>query len=142
MNETPRPDSQGAKEYFRNKITYTTGPVELSRMLEAGEDVVVIDVREAEDYAKGHIAGSINLPHDDWPSRGGLRKDRTNIVLCYSHVCHLAAKACFEFASDGYPVMEMDGGFKAWKEHDLKIEKGQPSGAPRATTLKHSTPRM
>jgi len=139
MNETPERDPQGAKGYFRNKITYTTGPVELNHMLYAGEDIVIIDVRAAEDYAKGHIPGSVNLPYDRWQFREGLRKDRTNVVLCYSHVCHLAAKACYEFADAGYPVMEMDGGFRAWKEHDLKIEKGaaQQYDASRGTTLTH-----
>lgn len=143
MNEVPRPDPQGAKEYFQNKMSYTTGPVELSQILESDEDIVVIDVREAEDYAKEHVPGSLNLPRDRWPSFEGLRKDRTNIVICYSHVCHLAAKACVQFAGAGFPVMEMDGGFEAWKENDLKIEKGsKEQTGQRQTTLKHSSRRM
>ena len=52
----------------------------------------------------------------------GLAKDKTNVVYCYTHVCHLAAKACVEFASKGFPVMEMDGGFEAWRENELDIE--------------------
>lgn len=139
MNETPRPDPQRAQEYFRNKMSYTTGPVEVSHMLEAGEDIVVIDVREAEDYAKGHIPGSLNLPQEQWSSLTGLQKDRTNIVVCYSQQCHLAAKACVQFAGAGFPVMEMDGGFEAWKENDLKVEKGAESSGQRRTTLRHSS---
>jgi hypothetical protein len=27
------------------------------------------------------------------------------------------------FASKGFPVMEMEGGFKAWQEQDLEIER-------------------
>ena len=142
MNETPRPDPQGAKEFFQKKMSYTTGPVELSHMLESGEDVVVIDVREAEDYAKGHVPGSLNLPQMQWQSFAGLRKDRTNIVLCYAHVCHLAAKACVQFAGAGFPVMEMDGGFEAWKENKLKVEKGAGQSGQRQTTLKHSGREM
>lgn len=138
MNETPRPDPQGAKDYFQRKVSYTTGPVELNQMLESGDDVAVIDVREAEDYAKGHVPGSFNLPRGQWRSFEGLRRDRTNIVLCYSHVCHLAAKACVQFAGAGFPVMEMDGGFEAWKENDLKVEKGAGQSGQRQTTLKHS----
>jgi rhodanese-related sulfurtransferase len=139
MNETPRPDPRGAEQYFRNKMAYTTGPVEVSHMIESGEDIVVIDVREAEDYAKGHVPGAINLPQEQWPTQNGLQKDRTNIVMCYAHVCHLAAKACVGFAAAGFPVMEMDGGFEAWKENDLKIEKGAGQSGKRSTTLKHSS---
>jgi hypothetical protein len=28
-----------------------------------------------------------------------------------------------EFAGKGYPVMEMDGGMRAWREHELDVEK-------------------
>jgi len=38
-------------------------------------------------------------------------------------VCHLAAAAAVEFAAKGFSVMEMDGGMRAWREHELDIEK-------------------
>jgi len=116
-------DPQKAKEYFEAKITFTTGPVELERMMKQGENINIVDVRAAEDYAKGYIPGAVNLPKDKWHSLDGLRKDKTNVLYCYSQVCHLAATAAVEFASKGYPVMEMDGGFRAGKEHDMEIEK-------------------
>jgi rhodanese-related sulfurtransferase len=116
-------DPVKAKEYFEDKMTFTTGPIELERMLKEEEDLAVIDVRAAEDYEEGHIPGAINLPKERWETLEALHKDKTNVLYCYSHVCHLAAAAAVEFASKGYPVMEMDGGFKAWKEHDLEIQK-------------------
>ena len=33
-----------------------------------------------------------------------------------------------QFAELGYPVMEMDGGFKAWEENDLEIEPRESDG--------------
>jgi len=116
-------DPQKAKEYFEAKITFTTGPVELERMMKQGENINIVDVRAAEDYAEGHIPGAVNLPKDKWQTLEGLRKDKTNVLYCYSQVCHLAATAAVEFASKGYPVMELEGGFRAWKEHDMDIEK-------------------
>jgi rhodanese-related sulfurtransferase len=116
-------DPVKAKKYFEDKITFTTGPIELDRMLKEEEDLVVVDVRAAEDYEEGHIPGAINLPKEKWETFEGLQKDKTNVLYCYSQVCHLAATAAVEFASKGYPVMEMEGGFKAWKEHELEIEK-------------------
>lgn len=111
-----------ARQYFANKLAFTTGPVELARNLKQDADIVVVDVREAEDYHKGHVPGAINLPHDRWQSLDGLRKDNLNVLYCYSQQCHLAATAAVEFAGKGYSVMEMDGGFEAWKENDLEIE--------------------
>ncbi len=117
-------DPARARAYFEDKLAFTTGPVELERWIKAHEDnLVVIDVRAAEDFEKGHIPGAINLPKDRWDTLRGLSKEKTNVVYCYTQQCHLAANACVRFASRGYPVMELDGGFEAWKEHDLDIEE-------------------
>lgn len=115
-------DTARAKTFFEDKVSYTTGPVELDRLIKSG-DVNVIDVREEEDFAKGHIPGAINLPKDKWDTLKGLDKDKTNVVYCYTVVCHLAANACLEFSSKGFPVMELEGGFEMWKEYDMDIER-------------------
>ena len=115
-------DPAKAKEYFEAKMAFTTGPVELERMVRGGE-VNVVDVRASEDYNEGHIPGAVNLPKDRWQSLQGLRKDKINVLYCYSQVCHLAAAAAVEFAGKGYPVMELEGGFRTWKEHEFDVEK-------------------
>ena len=117
-------DPSRAKAYFEDKLAFTTGPVELARWIKANENnLLIVDVREAEDYDKGHIPGAINLPKNQWDNLQELRKDKTNVVYCYSQQCHLAANACVRFATKGYPVMELEGGFEVWKEHDLDIEE-------------------
>ena len=115
-------DPAKAKAYFEAKMAFTTGPIELERMIRSGE-VNVVDVRASEDYQEGHIPGAVSLPKDRWQTLQGLRKDKINVLYCYSQVCHLAASAAVEFAGRGYPVMELEGGFRAWKEHELDIEK-------------------
>ena len=126
MNATTTiPDPVRARAFFEDKVPFTTGPVELDHMLKEHQNINVIDVRAEEDYAKGHIPGAINLPKTRWNTAEGLSRDKTNVVYCYSQVCHLAAKAALEFASKGFPVMELEGGFDGWKEHDLEVE--QPS---------------
>jgi rhodanese-related sulfurtransferase len=122
LERATRQDTIRAKAFFADKISFTTGPVELEHMLKSGEDIVVVDVRAADDYAKGHIPGAINLPAGTWDRPEGLDKGKTNIVYCYSQTCHLAAKACLGFADKGYPVMELEGGFATWKQDELEIE--------------------
>ncbi len=113
-----------ARKYFEDKLAFTIGPVELDRWIKTGEDnLVVVDVREEEDYNKGHIPGAINIPKDRWQNPQGLSRDKTNVVHCYTQQCHLAANACVQFAGLDYPVMEMEGGFEAWKRHELDIEE-------------------
>jgi rhodanese-related sulfurtransferase len=113
-----------ARRYFEQKLAFTTGPVELDRWIKTGEDnLVIVDVRAAEDFAKGHIPGAINLPRDQWDNPHGLDKNKTNLVYCYTQQCHLAANACVQFASREFPVMELEGGFEAWKDNQLDIEE-------------------
>jgi rhodanese-related sulfurtransferase len=113
-----------ARRYFEDKLAFTTGPVELDRWIKVGEDnLVIVDVRAPEDFAKGHIPGAINLPRERWDNPQGLNKNKTNVVYCYSQQCHLAANACVRFAAMDYPVMELEGGFAIWKDHELEMEE-------------------
>jgi rhodanese-related sulfurtransferase len=117
-------DPARARAYFEDKLAFTTGPVELDRWIKSHEDnLVIVDVRAAEDFAKGHIPGAINVPKEKWSRPQGLEKNKTNVVYCYSQQCHLAANACVQFAASGYPVMELEGGFGAWKQYELDIEE-------------------
>lgn len=103
-----------AREYFAAKVTFTTGPFELKGMLDRKEDITIIDVRRPEEYARSHIPGAINLPHGQWSTAKGASKDKLNVLYCYSQACHMAAAAALELATQGYRVMEMEGGFAAW----------------------------
>jgi rhodanese-related sulfurtransferase len=116
-------DPAKALEFFKNKMDFSTGPIELSRAIDQKQDVVVVDVRAAEGFKEGHIHGAVTLPRGNWDNPVGLRKDKLNALYCYSHVCHLAAAAAVELAWQGFPVMEMDGGWLSWTKHQLPIEQ-------------------
>jgi len=125
-------DPAKAKDYFQNKMAFSTGPAEVKHVLDeakADSRPTLIDVRASEDFARGHIPGAINLPEDQWPTLLGLTKEKTNVIYCYSAVCHLAAKAALGFAEQGFPVMEMDGGFAAWKDNGYKDELSESNEA-------------
>ena len=116
-------DPVKALQYFEDKMAFTTGPIELSHALKEKQDIVLVDVRAAEDFEQGHISGALSLPRDKWSTPSGLRKDKLNVIDCYSHVCHLGAAACVGLARQGFPVMEMDGGFLVWTKNNLPIVK-------------------
>jgi rhodanese-related sulfurtransferase len=130
-----QPSPAKAREYFSNKMEFTTGPVELKRAMDRDE-VVIVDVRAAEDYAKGHIPGAINVPKDKWEQPTGLHRDKTNVVYCYSQVCHLAATAALGWTTQGYPIMELEGGFEGWKENNLPIETSSAGSSSNSANSK------
>jgi rhodanese-related sulfurtransferase len=119
-------DPAEARKYFAAKLAFTTGPVELSRQRD-NSDIRIVDVRAAEDFAKSHIPNAVNLPKDRWDTLEGLERDKLNVLVCYSQVCHLAAAAGEKFASAGFSVMELEGGFRAWQELKLPVENGRAS---------------
>ena len=111
-----------AVNYFRTKLEFTVGPVELAHMLEDRVDLTILDVRAEEDYNKGHIPGAINVPKERWDTFEGLSMARRHVVYCYSQQCHLAAAACVKFATRGFRVLELEGGIQAWQQLGFQME--------------------
>jgi rhodanese-related sulfurtransferase len=121
-------DVQAAKQYFAQKVAYTTGPFEVDGMIRRGESVTIVDVRLPRDYAQGYIPGAVNLPQGRWHTLAGVPKDRKAILYCYNQTCKLAAAAAVELASRGIAVVEMEGGFDAWERNGLKVETEAGNG--------------
>lgn len=124
-------NTQKAVEFFDHELNYKTNPYGTSKVV-SGEvkNVTIVDVRTAEDFAKGHIPGAINIPYDKYSNfegkekeYPGLRKDGYNYIYCYQLLCNLGQKAAKRFAAAGYPVKEIVGGYKSWEEAGYAIEK-------------------
>ena len=118
-----------AKSFFESRLEFVRGPFELKHMIEEGEKLNIIDVRSPEDYAKEHIPGAVNLPHDKWSTFKGLSKDRTNVVYCYTVVCQIATKAAKYFAEHDFPVIELQGGMEYWKKSNFPLESSEKTVA-------------
>jgi rhodanese-related sulfurtransferase len=116
-------DTRQARDFFAQRLAFLTGPHELAGQLQRHEAITVVDVRLPADFESGHIPGAINLPQGKWHTLAGLSKDRTAVVYSYSQTCKLAVAAAVEFASAGISVVEMEGGFEAWLNHDLPVQR-------------------
>ena len=129
--ESSLQDSAKAVEYFENELNFKTNPHGVKAVLDGKiKNVTIVDVRAAKDFAKGHIPGAINIPFEKYngfegaeTEFPGLRKDGFNYIYCYEQLCNLSQMAAKKFASLGYPVKEIAGGFDAWKEQKNPIEK-------------------
>lgn len=108
-------DFNKAREHFNARNAFTTGPHELLGMIDRKADVVIVDLRLPSDYRKGHVPGAVNLPKGRWDKPVGLSKDKLNVVYCYNQQCHLASEAAEQLVEQGYPVVEMEGGFATWE---------------------------
>ena len=119
--EKMRFDTKDAEKFFTKMMAFTTGPVELKEMIKNNE-VRVLDVRDKEDYDKGHIPTAISMPRAEMDTRyRELSKDRLYVVYCYNQQCHLGACACRFLAVNDYHAMLLEGGFDVWK-NDFQLE--------------------
>ena len=99
--------------------------VEEVKSADAGnERVYVIDVRDADDWAAGHIPDAIHLP------RGKLELDIEQAIpdsaariILYCGGGSRSALATESLQKMGYQnATSLSGGFRAWRQADLPIE--------------------
>src|SRR5437899_8463523 len=107
------------------------GPEQLQRRLKSGEPVVVIDVRDPDEYRDGHIEAATNISRGFLEFRVGtaVTNPSTPVVLyCQTGLRSvLAAKALKEL---GYAtVITLQGGYQHWVQSGFPVVREVPMTA-------------
>jgi rhodanese-related sulfurtransferase len=90
-----------ARDYLGPDDTEHVDRDELLRRVQAGE-VVVIDVRPAEEYAAGHIPGAVSIPLAELADRlDALPTDRQIVAYCRGAYCVMAHDAVRALTAHG-----------------------------------------
>ena len=89
------------------------------------EKAVIIDVREVEEFATGHVGGAKNVPLDQLEAKlPAMVKNKALplILVCGTGV--RAGRAVAVAKKLGYEQAQaLGGGLKSWKEATLPLEK-------------------
>jgi rhodanese-related sulfurtransferase/DNA-binding transcriptional ArsR family regulator len=95
---------------------------ELLRRAQAGQ-VLVLDVRPAEEYAAGHIPGAVSVPLAELPARLGTLPAGTEIVAyCRGAYCVLARDAVRVLRAAGRPARHLADGILEWRLDGMPVE--------------------
>jgi rhodanese-related sulfurtransferase len=102
-----------------------TNVADVKKRQDAGEKFVLVDVREDNEWAAGHVAGAIHL------GKGIIERDIEKTVtdpgakiILYCGGGFRSALAADNLQKMGYSNVEsMDGGWKGWVEAGLPTEK-------------------
>ena len=88
-------------------------------------DALVIDLRPADEFAKGHVLGARSLPLADLERRAAeLEKHKAKPVIVYSGDPNRAGGAVALLRKLGFgSVHNLAGGFAAWQQAGLPVEK-------------------
>ena len=91
------------------------------------QDVVLLDVRTADEYNDGHIRNAINIDvkQDGFieEAKSTLPADKTIAVYCRSG--RRSANAAGTLVKEGYNVVNLEGGIMAWTNAGMPVEKNE-----------------
>jgi rhodanese-related sulfurtransferase len=98
-------------------------PTELKRRLNKGDKPLILDVREPWEIATASIAGTVNIPMGEIPSRlAELDPDRELIVMCHHGV--RSAQVAMYLSRNGFAkVLNLAGGIDDWSEVDPSVPR-------------------
>ena len=90
--------------------TATVAEAAIARSLRSAS---FLDVRNADEFANGHIDGAVFMPLHIVPLRTSeLARSETYFVICQSGA--RSAQATAYLAGQGYDVRSVEGGMNAW----------------------------
>ncbi len=89
-------------------------PEALKAEMAAGAALVLLDVREPDEFRQGRLPDAVHIPLDDLAVRmGELDREREIVVYCRSG--RRSAMACRWLRQAGFPrVRNLAGGILAW----------------------------
>ena len=84
---------------------------------------VLVDVRAAVFFEKGHIKGAINIPYSEVRDRVSLLpRDKTAVLYCACHNEHQSARVALALSELGARAVAMMGGYDAAVTAGFEVE--------------------
>jgi rhodanese-related sulfurtransferase/DNA-binding transcriptional ArsR family regulator len=108
------------------KVKDTLEPVEAEDLLQRIKDglVIVLDVRPADEYAAGHVPGSINVPMKELEKQiKKLDNKKEIIAYCRGPYCVLSYDTVVMLRNKGFKARRLKDGMPEWKRAGLPVEK-------------------
>jgi adenylyltransferase/sulfurtransferase len=101
------------------------GPIEVKQRLDAGEPVVVIDVRDPDEYRDGYIEPATNISRGFLEFRvGSAVPEQSTPVVVYCQTGLRSMLAAKQLHDLGYEkVVNLQGGFQKWTQSGLPVVK-------------------
>lgn len=126
-NLTPaKPDANIAKilkDFYVNMPANTNmiAPADLLAKIDSGEDIQIVDLRKAEDFAKGHVKNAINIPFGQLGQNySKITTEKPVFVYCYSG--QTAGQSVAVLKVLGYDAVTLKGGYNfGWTAEGMPV---------------------
>ena len=126
VTQVPAATSEEAMAHFEESFRFETDCWDVHSALQSdGPGFVLLDVRNDEEFARGHVPGAIHLPHGKiiaskmarWP------QDTLFVTYCDGPHCNGAARGAIRLAKLGRPAKIMIGGIWGWTDEGFELER-------------------
>ncbi len=104
-------------------------PVEARDLLQRVREgrVTVLDVRPAEEYRAGHIAGALSVPLRELKARiKEIPRGHEIVAYCRGPYCVLAVQAVETLRKAGLTAVRLQEGYPDWRAAGLPVEMAPP----------------
>ncbi|MBI2161913.1 MAG: sulfurtransferase [Candidatus Rokubacteria bacterium] len=111
-------------------------PHELAGRIERGEDLIIVDSRTPEEYARGCIPGAVSVPGGELVLRIGElveRPETTIVVHCGGRTRSYIGAESLRTMRLANPVVALENGTMGWELAGLTLERGAARWAPPVT---------
>jgi rhodanese-related sulfurtransferase len=104
-------------------MDYEVSVAEVKSMHDAGQDFVLLDVREPWEYEAAHIAGSKHIPMGDIPARFNQELDPEKHIVVVCHHGVRSMNVTVWLRQQGFEnVQSLRGGIDRWsREIDSSV---------------------
>ena len=119
-------DPRTALEHYERLLSLETDCWDVHAAISGGRhEFVLLDVRDPESFASGHLPAARNLPHGKINERNlaGFPEDTLFVVYCSGTHCNGADRAAVRLARLGRKVKKMIGGVEGWKNEGFDLER-------------------
>jgi rhodanese-related sulfurtransferase len=88
-------------------------------------NVVVLDVRTADEFAEGHIERAVNIDYkkDDFMDRAKATLPTGKTIAIYCRSGRRSANAASMLAPEGYVLVNLKGGIIDWQNAGMPVVK-------------------
>lgn len=85
---------------------------------ERREDILILDVRENDEWKAGHIDGALHIPMNQVEGRSD-EIDPTRTIACICRSGARSGKVTNVMRARGYDIHNVEGGMRAWAAAEL-----------------------
>ena len=114
---------RAARNYLGEEVEAISRDELIARL--GSNDVVLVDVRPAEEFDAGHIGGALSIPLDELAERlAELPAGSEIVAYCRGALCAYAHDAVRRLRAEGRAARRLEGGWPEWRLAERANGKG------------------